>query len=112
MSRAAPLPFVHGLRCQPAIYWNGIYQMQAPSAESPLENVSLHNIEGIEFYWNYGPADIRFSDPNGCGVILVWSRPLTDARRFTMRTLLLASGGFVGAVFFLHWVLGLPLRIF
>ncbi|MEJ2678286.1 MAG: hypothetical protein P8174_04315 [Gemmatimonadota bacterium] len=74
--------------------------------------MSLRNIEGIEFYRNFGPADIRFSDPNGCGVILVWSRPLTDARTATLRNVLAAVGGFVAAVFVTHWLFGLPLRIF
>jgi hypothetical protein len=112
LSRAAPIGFITGLHCRPALYWDGIYQMQPPGAPSPLENVSLRNIEGIEFYRNFGPADIRFSDPNGCGVILVWSRPLTDARTATLRNVLAAVGGFVAAVFVTHWLFGLPLRIF
>ncbi|MEJ2186545.1 MAG: carboxypeptidase-like regulatory domain-containing protein [Gemmatimonadota bacterium] len=108
MRRAAPLPFSAGARCAPAYYWNGVYQIDTAF----LYEVSIYHVEGIEFYRDFGPADIRFSDPNGCGVVLVWSRPLTDARRFTMRNLLLASGGFIASALLLHWVLGVPLRIF
>jgi hypothetical protein len=96
------------LRCAPAVYWDGVYQFDS----SFLGGVSIYSIEGIEVYRGFGPADIRFSDPNGCGVILVWSRPLTDARKATVRNVLAAVGGFVTAVFVTHWVFGLPLRIF
>lgn len=69
MSREAPHIATPGGRCRPKVFWDG-----SPTAPDDLMSVS--NIEGVEFYRGFGPAQIRFHNPDGCGVVLVWTRPV------------------------------------
>ncbi len=44
-----------------------------PRALRNLSFLSLSNFEGIELYAGSGPTRGRFWDPDGCGVVLVWT---------------------------------------
>ncbi|MGH7476920.1 MAG: carboxypeptidase regulatory-like domain-containing protein [Longimicrobiales bacterium] len=79
-------------RCTPVVFLDG--REVPPAVLDPGR--SIVNVEAIEFYSGHGPASIRFSDPRGCGLVLVWSRPMQDnARPFRLRTLLRALGALV-----------------
>ena len=71
--------------CAPAVYWDG--WQRSPDAELPVSG-----IEGIEFHRGYGPIDTPFSNPAGCGVILVWTRPHDADDAFTADRAFLAAG--------------------
>ncbi len=82
--RRQGLPF---LPC-PVVYWNG--HEIPPDAMMPVSS-----IEGVEFYRpSEGPLRYRNPDP-GCGVILVWSRPVTEGGPFSLVRLVLAAGAFL-----------------
>ncbi|MEJ2678284.1 MAG: hypothetical protein P8174_04305 [Gemmatimonadota bacterium] len=90
--REAPVAFSpRNQRCRPAMYWDG--RAIRPDEMDGL--MSVNNIEGIEFYRDTGPPDTRFSDPNGCGLILIWTRPLNNGHGFELKTLFAAVAGFV-----------------
>ena len=43
--------------------------------------MTVANIEGIELYPGVGPGQGRFWNPEGCGVVLVWTRVLPAGGR-------------------------------
>jgi Carboxypeptidase regulatory-like domain len=69
MRREAPILSGAARHCSPAVFWDG-------SPVQPDSLMPVSDIEGIEFYHGSGPAQIRFHNPDGCGVVLVWSRPV------------------------------------
>lgn len=81
MRREAPPLATPGRGCKPAVFWDG-------SRTEPEDLLPISEIEGIEFYRGFGPAQIRFHNPEGCGVVLVWTRPASalgrpfDSKRF------------------------------
>ena len=58
--------------CDPRVFLDGRRQYGPFLAD--IGSMSVSNIEGIELYAGGGPARSRFWDPNGCGVVLVWTR--------------------------------------
>lgn len=68
MRREAPHIASPGRGCKPAVFWDG-------SRVEPEDLLPMSEIEGIEFYRGFGPAQLRFHNPDGCGVVLVWTRP-------------------------------------
>ena len=60
--------------CEPKVFLDGQLQ-QGPFLED-LKRQSVANFEGIELYAGGGPTQSRFWDPQGCGVVLVWTRAL------------------------------------
>jgi hypothetical protein len=74
------------LRCTPAFYLNGILTQRIM-----LEEMSLGHIETIELYRGPSAGGSRFTDPRGCGVVLVWTRePQEAAQPFGWRRLVFA----------------------
>ena len=59
-----------GNRCRPLVFWDGVARDVDPY-------MSLASLEGVEFYRGFGAPNTRFLNPAGCGVVLVWTRPLT-----------------------------------
>lgn len=78
MRRDAPHVASPGRGCHPLVFWDG--------TERPVDPLlPLSSFEGVEFYRGFGPPGSRFVNPGGCGVILVWTRPLTaDPRAHDM----------------------------
>jgi len=98
MRREAPVAFSH---CQATMYWDG-----RPIQPDEMDGLmSVSNIEGIEFYRDFGPPDTRFADPNGCGLILIWTRPMNNGHPFELKTLFAAVAGFA----LVGWVLRLTM---
>jgi hypothetical protein len=76
------------IRCSPAFYLNGVLTQR-----DLLEEMSLGHIETVESYRGFSAGDSRFTDPRGCGVVLVWTRePHEAARPFSVRRLAFALG--------------------
>ena len=66
----------YGRGCDPKVFLDG-----QPRRGRFLEGfgfMSVSKLEGIELYAGGGPVQSRFSDPDGCGVVLVWTRPLPE----------------------------------
>jgi hypothetical protein len=72
----APRWRTFGRGCAPQVYVDGRPQFGALAGF--YTDISVWDIEGIEFYTGTGPAQSRFWDPYGCGVVLVWTRPLEE----------------------------------
>jgi len=68
MRREAPRIAAPGRGCRPLVFWDG-------SRVEPEDLLPISDVEGIEFYRGFGPAQLRFHNPEGCGVVLVWTRP-------------------------------------
>lgn len=68
MRREAPRIATPGRGCKPAVFWDG-------SRVEPEDLLPISDVEGIEFYRGFGPAQLRFHNTEGCGVVLVWTRP-------------------------------------
>jgi hypothetical protein len=84
MRREAPHIATLGRECQPVVFWDG-------SRVEPEDLLPISDIEGIEFYRGSGPAQLRFHNPDGCGVVLVWTRPAVAlGRPFNNRRLAVA----------------------
>jgi hypothetical protein len=66
----------YGRSCDPKVFLDG-QPRRGPFLED-LGFMSVSSIEGIELYAGGGPARSRFSDPDGCGVVLLWTRPLPE----------------------------------
>jgi hypothetical protein len=60
--------------------------------------LSVSDIEGIEFYRGFGPAQIRFHNPDGCGVVLVWSRPVSSRGPSSSNKLFLVTVAVIAAI--------------
>lgn len=74
MRREAPPIASPGRGCRPRVFWDG--------TERPVDPLlSVSSFEGVEFYRGFGPPGSRFVNPDGCGVMLVWTRPLTTDPR-------------------------------
>jgi hypothetical protein len=58
-----------GVECAPKVYIDGDPDRYIH------RQMLLSNFEAIEYYRGYGPAGTRFWDPDGCGVVLIWTRP-------------------------------------
>lgn len=59
-----------GRRCKPKLYWNGM-------RKKPFEvdrRTPIESLEAVEFWSGFGAPRSFFSDEDGCGVILVWTR--------------------------------------
>ncbi len=65
-----------GSNCDPKVFLDG-RQMYGPFL-GDLASMSVSNVEGIELYAGAGPGKSRFWDPNGCGVVLLWTRVLPE----------------------------------
>ena len=65
-----------GSDCDPKVFLDGRHMYGQFLGD--LRYMSISSIEGIELYAGTGPDRSRFWDPNGCGVILVWSRVLPE----------------------------------
>lgn len=100
MRREAPGPFLTGYaHCQPAMYWDG-----RPIQPDEMDGLMpISNIEGIEFYRDFDLPGTRFVDVGGCGLILIWTRPLNNGHPFELKTLFVAVAGFA----FLGWIIKL-----
>lgn len=88
--------------CRPTVYVDGM-PINHPGITGSLDElVPLTDIEGIEVYRGVGRTVDGYHDPNGCGLILVWTRrgtsdgPDSSWVRFLIGTALLLS------VLFLH----------
>jgi hypothetical protein len=66
----------YGLDCDPKVFRDG-QQIYGPFL-GDIGSMSVSNFEGIELYAGSGPEKSRFWDPNGCGVIIVWTRVLPE----------------------------------
>lgn len=73
-----------GEDCAPKVFVDGQQRFLHPYT-------SILHIEGIEFYRRYGPMSTRFWDPAGCGVVLIWTRPVREHRPFSFGQLLGAA---------------------
>ncbi len=65
-----------GVNCDPKLFLDG-RRRYGPFMED-LKAMSVFRVEGIELYAGGGPTRDRFSDPEGCGVILVWTKLLPE----------------------------------
>jgi hypothetical protein len=81
----------YGRGCDPKVFLDG-QQQYGPFLED-LRFMSVSNVEGIELYGGGGPVQSRFWDPDGCGVVLVWTRPLPEGAGQLGLTELLALAG-------------------
>ncbi|KPK79065.1 MAG: hypothetical protein AMS25_13880 [Gemmatimonas sp. SM23_52] len=81
----------NGWSCDPKVFLDG-QQLYGPFLED-LKFMSLSNLEGIELYAGGGPVQGRFWDPDGCGVVLLWTRPLPEGGSRLGLTELLALAG-------------------
>lgn len=59
--------------CLPAVYLDGMHLNRVSWKESLDHYVNTSDVEGVEVYRGSEHPD-GFDDPNGCGVILVWTR--------------------------------------
>jgi hypothetical protein len=66
----------YGSDCNPEVFLDG-RRMYGPFL-GDAGSMSVANIEGIELYAGSGAKGSRFWDPDGCGVILVWTRVLPE----------------------------------
>lgn len=98
IGRLSPPFYSFGETCAPKVFLDG-----RPMSVGEDRYMSLSNIEGLEFYRGFGPAGTRFVDPDHCGVILVWTRPLTEGRPFGL-TKLLAAGAAVLLTLVASWL--------
>ncbi|MGD2215823.1 MAG: carboxypeptidase-like regulatory domain-containing protein [Gemmatimonadales bacterium] len=60
-----------GSPCQPRMFLDG---RPLPSFWG-VGDLYIWDLEGVELHTGFGPVESRFWDPDGCGVILVWSKP-------------------------------------
>ncbi len=81
----------YGRGCDPKVFLDG-----QPRRGRFLEGfgfMSVSKVEGIELYAGGGPGRSRFSDPDGCGVVLVWTRLLPEgASQLGLIELLVLAG--------------------
>lgn len=91
MKREAPHIATLGRHCSPEVFWDG-------SRVEPDSLMPLSEIEGIEFYRGSGPAQIRFHNLDGCGVVLVWSRPISARGRSSNTKLFLVTIAVLAAI--------------
>jgi hypothetical protein len=91
MKREAPHIAAPGRHCSPAVFWNG-------SRVAPDDMMPISEIEGIEFYRGSGPAEIRFHNLDGCGVVLVWSRPVSALGPSSSNKVLLVTVAVLAAI--------------
>lgn len=88
--------------CIPAIYVDGMQVNR-----SPMRNVSLDEIvpamalEGIEVYRGPSAQQSSYYDPNGCGLILVWTRRGEATGEPWSWTRFFAASGLITAIFLL-----------
>lgn len=88
--------------CIPAIYVDGM-QVNRP----PMRNVSLDEIvpamalEGIEIYRGPSAQQGSYYDPNGCGLVLVWTRRGTSTGQPWSWTKLFVASGLFAAILLL-----------
>lgn len=90
-----------GMRCSPAVYWNG---MKIDDAWDPYRSngaeIPVGSIEGIEVYFADRPGmPLEYIDES-CGVILLWSRPVRpgegDELGFWKAAAFVATALFIG----------------
>jgi hypothetical protein len=62
----------HGRECYPLLFYDGVRVDARQLAERSA------NLEGIEVYRGHAQSPGVYDDPNGCGVVLFWSRPDRD----------------------------------
>ncbi|MGD2151834.1 MAG: carboxypeptidase-like regulatory domain-containing protein, partial [Gemmatimonadales bacterium] len=70
---------VYGQPCSPKVFLDGRPIRQ--ELDSVLKQIPVWDVEGIEFYSGAGPVETRFWDADGCGVVLVWTRPFVGGER-------------------------------
>ena len=91
--RAETLGMASG--CIPAIFVDGSQINRFDTSISLNNHVSTYSIEGVEIYSGAGAQMGRFTDPGGCGLILVWTRrgtPDPDAGPFPWKGLMAGAG--------------------
>lgn len=66
----------YGSDCSPKVFLDGRPVYGPFLGDAGLMSVS--NIEGIELYAGSGAKGSRFWDPDGCGVVVVWTRALPE----------------------------------
>lgn len=79
--------------CSPKLYVDGVLLNRFGTVS--LDEVSLPgDVEGIEVYRGFAQMPAEFPDPDGCGVVLVWTRRAVEGGRpWDWKRLLLALGG-------------------
>lgn len=83
--------------CVPAVYLDGMHLNRMSWRESLDNHVSTREIEGIEVY--RGPTGVDgFSDPEGCGLVMVWTKneAVEDGGRFSLVRWAVGLGLIVG----------------
>lgn len=73
-----------GFQCSPSYYWNGL-----PVDEQAVVTIPVGDVEGIEIYRRFN-APPQYT--NGCGVVLVWSRPLRAGEGHPFNWVIMAAG--------------------
>lgn len=91
MKREAPPIAALGRHCSPEVFWDG-------SRVKPDDMMPISEIEGIEFYRGAGPPQIRFHNLDGCGVVLVWSRPVSALGPSSSHKVLLVAVAVLAAI--------------
>jgi 5-hydroxyisourate hydrolase-like protein (transthyretin family) len=67
------------MACQVETYWNGMRIESVPDDQwngSALRDLPISSVEGVEIYRDRFDIPPEYTDPEVCGVVLVWSRPL------------------------------------
>lgn len=89
-----------GRGCTPTVYRDGV-RVPPPMVSEMIHSLSVSGIEGLEFHRGIGVRHTRFMDESGCGVLLVWTRPVEETGRpFSLTRLSVAVGSAV-ILFFL-----------
>lgn len=87
-----------GSGCNPRVFVDG-RRLYGPFLQD-IGSRSVASLEGIELYAGGGPSQSRFWDPQGCGVVLVWTRWLPgDAGGLDALEVLALVGGAALLVF-------------
>lgn len=66
----------YGSGCSPKVFLDG----QQREGFGGVRHLSISSLEGLELYAEGGPERSRFWDPDGCGVVLVWTRAVREGR--------------------------------
>ncbi len=86
--------------CIPAVFIDGMQINRFRANESIDDYLPVFSIEGIEVYRGAGYQVGRFVDPNGCGLVLIWTKrgEMDPGGHFSWKKLAVGLG-LVAAVF-------------